>query len=82
MLRSNPQDLMNTIMSSNDMMKNPMFKNGMDMYQKGDTEGLTKLVNNLAKQRGTSVEEMRKQLEFRLKHLQGFKYILGGNLYV
>lgn len=62
MLRSNPQDLMNTIMSSNDMMKNPMFKNGMDMYQKGDTEGLTKLVNNLAKQRGTSVEEMRKQL--------------------
>ena len=62
MLRSNPQDLMKSVMSSNEMMSNPMFKNGMEMYQKGDTEGLTKLVNNLAKQRGTSIEEMRKNL--------------------
>lgn len=58
----NPQQLYSVMMNNPQVKNNPMMNNAMQMYQKGDKEGLNKLMNNLAKQRGTTVEEMRKNL--------------------
>lgn len=57
----NPQQFMQGIMANSQVMQNPMMKNAMEMYQKGDTQGLQNLVNNVATQKGTSIDEIRKQ---------------------
>ena len=57
----NPQAFIQNAMNNNKMMNNPMMKNAMEMYQNGNTQGLEQLVNNVAKQKGTSVEDIRKQ---------------------
>ena len=58
----NPQQFIQGMMQNSQAMKNPMMQNAMDMYQKGDIKGLENLVDNVAKERGTSIEDMRKQL--------------------
>lgn len=62
MMRSNPQQMMQSMMGNNEIMQNPIMNNAINMYQNGDTQGLEQLVNNVARQKGTSVEEMRKRL--------------------
>lgn len=57
----NPQAFIQNVMGNNQMMQNPMMKNAMEMYKNGNTQGLEQLVNNVAKQKGTSVEDIRKQ---------------------
>lgn len=57
----NPQAFLQNVMKDNQMMNNPMMKNAMEMYKNGNTQGLEQLVNNVAKQKGTSVEDIRKQ---------------------
>ena len=39
-----------------------MAKNAMQMLQNGDTQGLQKMAENLAKERGTTIDEVRKML--------------------
>lgn len=58
----NPQQFIKNVMGNNQMMSNPMMKNAMDMYQRGDINGLQTLAQNVAKERGTSIEEIRKNL--------------------
>lgn len=58
----NPQAFLQGIMGNNQMMQNPMVKNAMDMYKNGNTQGLEQLVSNVAAQKGTSVDEIRKSL--------------------
>lgn len=58
----NPQKMIQQLMGNNEAMKNPMFKNAMTMYQNNDTKGLKNMAENLCKSRGTTVEELRKQL--------------------
>ncbi len=58
----NPQQFIQGIMQNNQMMQNPMMKNAMEMYQKGDIQGLQTLTENVAKERGTSIDDIRKQL--------------------
>lgn len=58
----NPQEFMQNIMNNNEIMKNPMARNAMEMYQKGDTQGLQAMAENLAKERGTTVDDMKSQI--------------------
>lgn len=58
----NPQEFMKNIMNNNEIMKNPIAKNAMEMYQKGDTQGLQAMAENLAKERGTTVDDMKSQI--------------------
>lgn len=59
---ANPQQFVQSIMNNNNVMQNPIMSNAIKMYQNGDTDGLGKLVNNVAHERGTSVEEIAKKL--------------------
>ena len=58
----NPQAFMQQMMNNSQIMQNPMAKNAMEMYQKGDTPGLQAMAENLAKERGTTVNDMKSQI--------------------
>ena len=58
----NPQEFMQKMMDNRQVMQNPMAKNAIEMYQKGDTQGLQAMAENLAKERGTTVNDMKSQI--------------------
>ena len=58
----NPQEFMQKMMDNSQVMQNPMAKNAIEMYQKGDTQGLQAMAENLAKERGTAVNDMKSQV--------------------
>ena len=58
----NPQAFIQQMMSNSQIMQNPMVKNAMKMYQNGDTKGLKDMAENLAKERGTTVDDMKSQI--------------------
>lgn len=57
-----PQQLIQQFSNNSQIMNNPMAKNAMQMFQKGDTQGLQKMAENLAKERGTTIDEVKKML--------------------
>ena len=58
----NPQAFIQQMMNNSQVMRNPIAKNAMDMYQKGDTQGLQSMAENLAKERGTTVDDMKSHI--------------------
>ena len=58
----NPQAFMQQMMNNSQVMRNPMAKNAIQMYQKGDTQGLQAMAENLAKERGRTVDDMKNQI--------------------
>ena len=59
---NNAMNFLQNILANNNVMNNPMMKNAMQMYQKGDMKGLENLVNNVARQKGISVDDIKKQI--------------------
>jgi hypothetical protein len=59
----NPQSFLQQAMQNNQMMQNPMLKNAIEMYQRGDREGVNRLAQNLCKEKGTSFEQMAQQIK-------------------
>lgn len=57
----NPQQLLQQMAS-----QNPQMKPIMDMMSSGNTQGLKDMAMNMAKERGTSVEEIAKQIGIEL----------------
>jgi hypothetical protein len=43
-------------------MSNPISKNALEMYQKGDKQGLNELVDNLCKEKGINRQDFEKQI--------------------
>ena len=58
----NPQEFMKQAMNNSDIMSNPIAKNAMEMYKNGDTKGLQAMAENLAKERRTTVDDMKSQI--------------------
>ena len=58
----NPQEFIQQMMNNSQIMQNPMAKNAMEMYKHGDTQGLQAMAENLAKERGTTVNDMKSQI--------------------
>lgn len=61
-----PNKFIEQIMNNSPMGNNPIARNAVEMYQKGDTEGLNQLVNNLCNERGIKPEEAYKQIKSQL----------------
>ena len=55
----NPQEFMQKMMDNSQIMQNPMAKNAIQMYQNGDTQGLQAMAENLAKERGTTPQQVQ-----------------------
>lgn len=62
----NPQAFIQQMMNNSQVMQNPMAKNAMEMYKSGDTQGLQAMAENLAKERGTTVDDMKIQIMAQL----------------
>ena len=58
---NNPNFIVNQIMNAPQFRNNTVMQNAIKMYQSGDNKGLTELCENVCKNNGTSVEEMRKK---------------------
>ena len=55
----NPQAFIQQMMNNSQVMQNPIMQNAMQMYQKGDTQGLQAMAENLAKERGTTTQQVQ-----------------------
>lgn len=55
----NPQVMMKQMMGNNQIAQNPMAMNAMEMFQSGNIDGLKSLAENLAKEKGTTVDDVR-----------------------
>ena len=59
----NPQAFIQQMMNNSQIMQNPMAKNAMEMYQNGDTQGLQAMAENLAKERGTTPQQVQEMIK-------------------
>lgn len=62
----NPQAFIQNIMNNNQIMQNPMAKNVIEMYKKGDMEGIEQLGRNLCKEKGVNPEDMMNNIKSQL----------------
>lgn len=58
----NPQDMIQKMIGNNQIAQNPMAMNAMEMFQSGNIDGLKSLAENLAKEKGTTVDDVRNGL--------------------
>lgn len=58
----NPQAFIQQAMNNSQIMSNPMAKNAIEMYQQGNLEGVKSMAENLAKERHTTVDNVRNSL--------------------
>lgn len=59
----NPQQFLQQMMNNNKILQNPIGKNAIEMYQKGDIQGLNQLADNLCKEKGTTLDEMKMKIK-------------------
>lgn len=55
----NPQNMLKQLMGNSQIANNPMAANAMEMLQSGNIDGLKSLAENLAKEKGTTVDDVR-----------------------
>lgn len=55
----NPQAMLQKMMGNSQIAQNPMAINAMEMFQSGNIDGLKSLAENLAKEKGTTVDDVR-----------------------
>ena len=58
----NPQVILNTILNNSQMMQNPVMNNAINLYRNNDTQGLKSLAENICKERGITVDQIRQQI--------------------
>lgn len=58
----NPQAFKEQIINNSSYMQNPISKNAIEMYQKGDKQGLNELADNLCKEKGINRQDFEKQI--------------------
>lgn len=55
----NPQAMLQKMMGNSQIAQNPMAMNAMEMFQSGNIDGVKSLAENLAKEKGTTVDDVR-----------------------
>lgn len=58
----NPQNMLKQLMGNSQIANNPMAANAMEMFQSGNIDGLKSLAENLAKEKGTTVDDVRNDI--------------------
>lgn len=58
----NPQVFMQSVMNNNQFMQNPLARNAVELYRKGDMDGMKKMAENLCKEKGTTLDEVKTNL--------------------
>ena len=55
----NPQAFIQQAMQNS----NPLVKNAIEMYQRGDKEGINRMAENLCRERGINMQEFENQIK-------------------
>lgn len=59
----NPQEFMRKAMNNPQIMQNPISKNAIELYQRGDKQGLNELADNLCKEKGINRQDFENQIK-------------------
>lgn len=59
----NPQAFIQQAMQNSQLGQNPISRNAIEMYQRGDKQGLNELANNLCKEKGINRQDFEKQIK-------------------
>ena len=59
----NPQEFMQQTMNNPQIMQNPISKNAIELYQKGDRQGLNELADNICKEKGINRQDFENQIK-------------------
>ena len=59
----NPQEFMQKAMNNPQIMQNPISKNAIELFQKGDRQGLNELADNLCKEKGINRQDFENQIK-------------------
>lgn len=62
----NPQAFLQQAMNNSQFMQNPISRNALEMYQKGDKQGLNELADNLCKEKGINRQDFEKQIRSQI----------------
>ena len=62
----NPQQFLQQVMQNSQLMQNPLAKNAIEMYQRGDRDGINKLAQNLCHEKGLNMQDIEKQIKSQL----------------
>ena len=65
LIGKNPEQFIQNMLSNNQVMKNPMAKNTLDMAQKGNMQGIEQMARNLCKENGLDADEVMNQIKSR-----------------
>ena len=60
-----PEQFIQNMLSNNQVMKNPMAKNTLDMAQKGNMQGIEQMARKLCKENGLDADEVMNQIKSR-----------------
>ena len=63
MKNGNPQQFLQQMMGNNQIMRNPLIKNAMQMAQNGDMQGVEKMARNLCNEKGINADDMMNQIK-------------------
>lgn len=55
----NPQSILQKMMGNSQIAGNPMAMNAMEMFQSGNIDGLKSMAENLAKEKGVKIDDVR-----------------------
>lgn len=58
----NPQAFLQNITKNNQVMSNPLAKNAVKMYQSGDIEGVKSMAENLCREKGVTLDEVKNNI--------------------
>ena len=62
----NPQAFLQQAMNNSQIMQNPISRNALEMYQRGDKQGLNELAENLCKEKGINRQDFEKQIRSQI----------------
>jgi hypothetical protein len=65
-MANNPNQFLQSMMSNNKIMQNPMAKNALQMMQNGDSKGIEQMARNLCRERGIDADQMLQQMKNQL----------------
>ena len=64
-MSKNPQQMIQQMMNNSQAMQNPLIRNAIEMYQKGDRQGINELAQNLCREKGidmnTAIQQIKSQ---------------------
>lgn len=68
MKNGNPQQFLQQMMGNNQVMRNPLMKNTIEMAQKGDMQGIEQMARNLCKEKGLNADDVINQIKSKRYH--------------